>query len=64
MARWLVLIALVLASLTPARAEEVLRVGDQRGNARALMEATGVLDGLPTGWNGASFRRPPRCWKR
>ncbi|CAX23342.1 MAG: ABC transporter substrate-binding protein [Methylorubrum extorquens] len=47
MARWLVLIALALASLTPARAEEVLRVGDQRGNARALMEATGVLDGLP-----------------
>ncbi len=34
-------------ALPPARAEEVLRVGDQRGNARALMEAAGVLDGLP-----------------
>lgn len=29
------------------RAEEVLRVGDQSGNARPLMEAAGVLDGLP-----------------
>ena len=37
----------LLAALVPARAEEVLRVGDQRGNARALMEAAGVLDGLP-----------------
>lgn len=46
MARLLVLIALALAGLAPVRAEEVLRVGDQRGNARALMEAAGVLDGL------------------
>jgi len=38
---------LALLALAPARAEEVLRVGDQRGNARALMEAAGVLDGLP-----------------
>ncbi|KOX42143.1 sulfonate ABC transporter substrate-binding protein [Streptomyces purpurogeneiscleroticus] len=30
-----------------AQAQEVLRVGDQRGNARALMEAAGVLEGLP-----------------
>ncbi|MDO9428637.1 MAG: ABC transporter substrate-binding protein [Methylobacterium sp.] len=37
----------LLAVLVPARAQEVLRVGDQRGNARALMEAAGVLDGLP-----------------
>ena len=46
MAHLLVLIALALASLGPVHAEEVLRVGDQRGNARALMEAAGVLDGL------------------
>ncbi|MCJ2082455.1 ABC transporter substrate-binding protein [Methylobacterium sp. J-090] len=37
----------LLAALVPAWAQEVLRVGDQRGNARALMEAAGVLDGLP-----------------
>lgn len=37
----------LLIALVPARAEETLRVGDQRGNARALMEAAGVLDGLP-----------------
>ncbi|WP_132252281.1 ABC transporter substrate-binding protein [Methylobacterium segetis] len=44
--RLLALVALVVLALAPARAEEVLRVGDQRGNARALMEAAGVLDGL------------------
>ncbi|GJE26849.1 ABC transporter substrate-binding protein [Methylobacterium organophilum] len=42
----LLALALLLAA-GPARAEDVLRVGDQRGNARALMEAAGVLDGLP-----------------
>jgi sulfonate transport system substrate-binding protein len=43
--------ALALLALAPmelARADEaVLRVGDQRGNARALMEAAGVLADLP-----------------
>lgn len=38
---------LALLSIGLAHAEDVLRVGDQRGNARALMEAAGVLDGLP-----------------
>ncbi|AWN43596.1 ABC transporter substrate-binding protein [Methylobacterium durans] len=42
----LALVVLAVLALVPARAEEVLRVGDQRGNARALMEAAGVLDGL------------------
>ncbi|MDH2312948.1 ABC transporter substrate-binding protein [Methylobacterium brachiatum] len=42
-----ILILVALLALGPARAEEVLRMGDQRGNARALMEAAGVLDGLP-----------------
>ncbi len=37
----------LLGILVPARAEDVLRVGDQRGNARALMEAAGVLGDLP-----------------
>jgi sulfonate transport system substrate-binding protein len=41
----LVILALPASGLAQGR--EVLRVGDQRGNARALMEAAGVLDGLP-----------------
>lgn len=45
--RALVFALMALLFVLPARAEEVLRVGDQRGNARALMEAAGVLDGLP-----------------
>lgn len=45
--RTLVLVLLALLTAGAAHAEEVLRVGDQRGNARALMEAAGVLDGLP-----------------
>lgn len=42
-----VFLALTFLAFGSARAEETLRVGDQRGNARALMEAAGVLDGLP-----------------
>jgi sulfonate transport system substrate-binding protein len=45
--RALVLSLLAFLTVAPAFAETVLRVGDQRGNARALMEAAGVLDGLP-----------------
>jgi sulfonate transport system substrate-binding protein len=41
-----ILILFALMVVGPARAEDVLRMGDQRGNARALMEAAGVLDGL------------------
>ncbi len=42
----LTIFALALASV-PAFAQTVLRVGDQKGGSRALMEAAGVLDGLP-----------------
>ena len=45
--RAVILALLALLAVRPAYAEDVLRVGDQRGNARALMEAAGVLDGLP-----------------
>lgn len=38
--------SLALAAL-PAAAETVLRVGDQKGGSRALMEAAGVLGDLP-----------------
>jgi sulfonate transport system substrate-binding protein len=41
-------LALAPALLTrPARADTILRMGDQRGNVRALMEAAGVLGDLP-----------------
>jgi len=36
-----------IAAARPARAAAALRMGDQRGNVRALMEAAGMLDGLP-----------------
>ena len=45
--RAVILALLALLAVRPAQAQDVLRVGDQRGNARALMEAAGVLDGLP-----------------
>lgn len=45
--RNVLLAILAVLTVVPADAEEVLRVGDQRGNARALMEAAGVLEGLP-----------------
>ncbi|MCJ2068903.1 ABC transporter substrate-binding protein [Methylobacterium sp. J-030] len=44
--RRVILCLLALLTAWPAYAQDVLRVGDQRGNARALMEAAGVLDGL------------------
>ena len=43
----LVAAAIVALSMTPAWAQSVLRVGDQRGGSRALMEAAGVLSGVP-----------------
>jgi sulfonate transport system substrate-binding protein len=39
--------AAFLASLAPAWADPVLKVGDQRGGSRALMEAAGVLNDVP-----------------
>jgi sulfonate transport system substrate-binding protein len=44
----LILAAAVLAaSLSSARAETTLIVGDQKGNSRAVMEASGVLKDVP-----------------
>jgi sulfonate transport system substrate-binding protein len=39
----LIAIALLLGVAGPAGAQSVLRVGDQKGNARAVMEAAGLL---------------------
>jgi sulfonate transport system substrate-binding protein len=40
------IVALCLLAAGAAQAETVLRVGDQKGNARAALEAAGALDGL------------------
>lgn len=47
MRRLLRALALLLAGALPASAETVLKVGDQKGGSRALMEAAGVLTDLP-----------------
>ena len=47
LARRLLLAAPALLAIRPARAQSVLRVGDQRGGMQALMKAASVLDGLP-----------------
>ena len=47
MSRLLVLAATLLLACSSARAEEVLRVGDQKGNSQAVMEAAGVLKDVP-----------------
>ena len=39
--------ALLAASLSSARAETTLIVGDQKGNSRAVLEASGVLKDVP-----------------
>src|SRR4029453_261758 len=39
--------AALALSWGPAWAETILKVGDQRGGSRALMEAAGVLKDLP-----------------
>lgn len=40
-------LALLLAATVTAAAQPALRVGDQKGNARAVMEAAGVLNDVP-----------------
>lgn len=48
MIRLVVAAGLLVASLTSASAQtQTLRVGDQKGNAQAVMEAAGVLKDLP-----------------
>ncbi len=47
-ARVITLLALATAFAAPtAQAETVIRVGDLKGNARAVLEAAGALDALP-----------------
>lgn len=39
--------ALLLGAIAPATAQTTLRVGDQKGNSQAVMEAAGVLKDVP-----------------
>ncbi|WP_442967263.1 hypothetical protein [Pseudomonas sp. WJP1] len=45
-----------------ALAASTLQVGDQRGNARAVMEAAGVLNDLPYSCSGMNLRTQRQCW--
>lgn len=45
--RALLLAAVLICACSSTRAEEVLRVGDQKGNLRAVMEAADILNDLP-----------------
>ncbi|MDQ8731545.1 ABC transporter substrate-binding protein [Bradyrhizobium sp. LHD-71] len=47
MRKLIVTIALLASAIAQAAAQPSLRVGDQKGNARAVMEAAGVLSDLP-----------------
>jgi sulfonate transport system substrate-binding protein len=47
MIRFALAAALLIGATSLAVAQEVLRVGDQKGNAQAVMEAAGVLKDLP-----------------
>ena len=47
MKRVLIAAALFAAAIAQAAAQPSLRVGDQKGNARAVMEAAGVLNDVP-----------------
>lgn len=47
MMRLLIIAGLLLGLVSSADAQVSLRVGDQKGNARAVMEAAGVLENLP-----------------
>ncbi|MBC7576939.1 ABC transporter substrate-binding protein [Tardiphaga sp. vice352] len=47
MKKLILVAAMLAASLSSARAETTLIVGDQKGNSRAVMEASGVLKDMP-----------------
>jgi len=47
MIRFILAAALVLGSIVLASAQTTLRVGDQKGNSQAVMEAAGVLRDVP-----------------
>jgi sulfonate transport system substrate-binding protein len=47
MMRWLLVAGVLLSAVASASAQTVLRVGDQKGNSQAVMQAAGVLKDVP-----------------
>lgn len=47
MMRTIVVAGLLLSAIASAAAQTTLRVGDQKGNSQAVMEAAGVLKDVP-----------------
>jgi sulfonate transport system substrate-binding protein len=45
--RWLLIAGVLLSAMASAAAQTVLRVGDQKGNSQAVMQAAGVLKDVP-----------------
>ena len=45
--RWLLVAGVLLSAIASASAQSVLRVGDQKGNSQAVMQAAGVLKDVP-----------------
>jgi sulfonate transport system substrate-binding protein len=45
--RWLLIAGVLLSAMASAAAQTVLRVGDQKGNSQAVMQAVGVLKDVP-----------------
>ena len=47
MIRLIVIAGMLLRAIASASAQTTLRVGDQKGNSQAVMEAAGVLKDVP-----------------
>ena len=47
MMRTILIAGLLLSAIASATAQTTLRVGDQKGNSQAVMEAAGVLRDVP-----------------
>jgi sulfonate transport system substrate-binding protein len=62
MIRIVLVAGLLLSAVASAAAQKSLRVGDQKGNSQAVMEAAGVLKDVP--YKIENFQRRRRCWKR
>src|SRR3979490_2335517 len=55
MMRIIVIAGILLGAIASATAQTTLRVGDQKGNSQAVMEASGVLKGVPYRIEGEEF---------
>jgi sulfonate transport system substrate-binding protein len=64
MMRSIAIAGVLLGAIASASAQTTLRVGDQKGNSQAVMEAAGVLKDVPYKSSGRNFRRQRPCWKR